>query len=183
MPYRPRKVHQRPRRTLTALNVYELCTSHCFFHGAELPEADLPQAWASVRQALLTLYAQRVPGCRPWAWWLLEAPEPRQCLDGQHDCPARDQYMARFHQNCLYYGRPGLYACPQCWEEGYESQTRFLQRTRLLTPHEEALIPQAPQACDAWWVQQYGAAEAHPHPWAPGGALAACQAFLTTQGT
>ncbi len=180
MPYRPRKVHQRPRRTLTALNVYELCTSHCFFHGEELPEADLPQAWDSVRVSLLSLYARRVPGCRPWAWWLLEAPEPRQCLDGQHDCPARDEHSARFPDRCLCYGRPGVYACPQCWDEQYESQPRYLRRLGLLLPAEEPIIPTNLAACDAWALERYE--DDAVDPWEAGMALEGSETLLIELG-
>jgi hypothetical protein len=180
MPGRPRAGRLAHRRTLTALNLYELCTGHCCFVGEDLSAAELAPAWQSVRQPLLAWYAETVPGCRPWAWWICDASAPRQCLAGQHVCPGRDEYITQHHRGRLYYGTPGVYACFQCWEECYESQARYLRRLALLLPQEEVKVPQDLADCDAWWQQHY--AEAHPDPWTRGDAFAACEEFLSTQG-
>ena len=180
MPYRPRRVTPRPRWELTPLQLLELCTGHAFFAGEELPAEELAPAWASVRQPVLALYTQRCPGCRPWAWWVCDAPEGRECLDGAHDARRRDSYITRHHEGRLWYGRPGVYACPQCWVERYENQSRYLRRLELLLPAEEPVIPQDLAACDAWALERYE--DDAVGPWEAGAALEGSEKLLIELG-
>lgn len=48
-------------------------------------EGELRAAWEAQRAAILAEWLARVPGTRPWAWWRLDAPEPRQRLGGTGD--------------------------------------------------------------------------------------------------
>ena len=177
--YRPRKVHKRPKWALTPVQLYQLAAHSAFFPDEALSDTDLAPAWASVRDVVLRRYAEQCPGNRPWAWWLLESPMPRQCLQGGHVCPYRGRGAP------LYYGRPGIYACPQCWEECYESQARFLRRNGVLLPWEEGVVPLTLAACDRWAFQRYHKTvgdhevlDDTPHPWAVGEGLRWCAAVL-----
>jgi hypothetical protein len=53
-----------------------------------------------------------------------------------------------------------------------------LRRLDLLVPPEELHIPPDLEDCDEWWTETY--TEDAPDPWAPGGAFAACEDFLST---
>ena len=147
------------------MQMLQICTGSNYIPEETLSAADLGPAWMSVRETLVALYAQHCPGNRPLSWWLIEAPMPRQCLQGAHICLQRDA-MIQAHKNGQWsYGVPGVYVgnCRQCWEECYESQCRFLRRNRLLLPAEEGSVPITLQACDAWAARQYP--DDHPHPW------------------
>jgi hypothetical protein len=110
--------------------------------------------WPPCAAAVVAAHAARFPGTRPWGWWEWTAPEPRKLLHGAHGCPARDRVIAE-RQGRLYYGAPGVYCCPQCWQEVYESQTRYLRRVALLLPEETALVPVGLPGCDVWYAQRY----------------------------
>ena len=169
-----------PPPPLTPMQYYQLCTEHCFIPTEALSSADLPQAWIRMRDALVLRYAQDCPGNRPHAWWLIEAPMPRQCLVGAHDCPQREVIIREHMQGRLYYGRPAVYPCPGCFDEVYESQARYLRRNGLLLPTEDNLVPKDLAACDTWAAQHYE--DDHPHPWATGEALKWCAAVLRGVG-
>ena len=177
MPGKPRAGRVAPRWELTSQQLLQLCTRSCYVPEETLSAADLPHAWASVRDELLRRYAEACPGNRPWAWWLLEAPMPRQCLQGGHICLQRDRILQQEKNGNLYYGRPGVYACPACWQEVYESQARYLRRHQLLLPPEEGVVPLTLAACDVWAARQ--STDDHRHPWKPGEALRWCTQVLS----
>jgi hypothetical protein len=176
MPYRPHKIAQRQKRVITPINLYEILTGHCFFHAEDLGD-DLPAVWARLRTPMLAWYAEVVPGCRPHAWWLLEAPAPRLVLEGAHRCPAREALM---QTRDLWFGRPPVYVCDQCWTEVYESQVRYLRRLGLLLP-EEVDVPYDLDECDAWFLEAYDGEE-HPDVFETGMAFETCADFLRDHG-
>jgi hypothetical protein len=42
----------------------------------------LRRLWRAHRAEMLPLWTQDHPGTRPWAWWRIDAPEPRRRLGG-----------------------------------------------------------------------------------------------------
>ena len=38
----------------------------------------VPEVWAQLRDELLPAWIEKNPGTRPWAWWQVDAPEPRK---------------------------------------------------------------------------------------------------------
>lgn len=58
------------------------CTPDKPGSGFKCFDIDVSQAWAEHGEAVLRAWVRRYPGSRPWAWWGIEAPEPRQRLGG-----------------------------------------------------------------------------------------------------
>ena len=150
MPRVSRRSHRR-RVSYNDLHMYQLLAGHGFFtedlfgHHLNPDLVAIEKAWRLLQDDLLSLHVSKLPGTRPWAWWVFDAPEPRQCIEGEHDCPRRDESMLRDNKT-TYFGRSPIYACPQCWEECHETQTAYLFRLNLLTPEEREIIPD-----DYWW--------------------------------
>jgi hypothetical protein len=160
MPGRPRAGRLVTRRELDAHHICQLITGHVYFLGEGFTDAaDLAAGWRQIGAALVVWHVEECPGSRPWAWWRLEAPEPRRLYTGEpHMCPARQRHGAAAD----YFGAPHVYGCTECFIERYESQAHFLRRLGLLLPQEEALIPRGLVACDRWWRSRYGDYEDHP---------------------
>jgi hypothetical protein len=76
-----------------------------------------------------------------------------ECLD--RIGPRREEIIRREKGGHLYYGRPGVYCCRQCWEEYYESQARYLRCLGLLTPQEAQIVPVDLDECDEWRLEEY----------------------------
>jgi hypothetical protein len=157
MPARPRQGRRIPRRDLTEHQWYQLATGHAWFAGFA-SAADMQAGWEHVRETLLAWHITHCPGSRPWAWWQLEAPAPRQLVHGMpHTCAPRQQHPQ------WWYGVPRVYGCARCWDEAYESQARYLRRVGRLTPQDAAVVPAALAACDVWFTTHYPETD-HPTP-------------------
>lgn len=160
MPRVYKKPHRR-RQGVTGHHVMMLMRGHSWFpaFGGEidLTRSNLQEAreaWQDLRTELLRWHISKCPGSRPYSWWLFDAPGPRQCIEGSHDCPQRQMYTER-HGKLSYYGHSSIYACPACWNEQYESQAAFLVRHELLTQAERRIILGDPTAADQWWIARY----------------------------
>lgn len=101
--------------------------------------------WPAYEATALAEYIKVHPGRRPWAWWIVCAPEGR-CVVGKggrmvaaHDIALRDG-----EDDLSHFGK----AC--CWRvvsegqgEVYETQFEYLNRLDLLGKGEEAQVQHA----------------------------------------
>jgi hypothetical protein len=113
--------------------------------------AQLAGLWELMANRLVAAHAAHYPGSRPWGWWEWSSPEPLRLLSGAHRCDR----ATRTGLQELYYGQPRYFCCPLCFEEGYESQTRYLRRLKLLLPVESERVPTGLDACDRWYERTY----------------------------
>lgn len=136
---------------------YQMQTGWDFFHeayGAEGFESgidfeSLRADWEKFREPLLQEWVQYLPMTRPWAWWVLDAPEKRQPLNGRlhpFDDPeqqAKDaEYVAQYPKSeWILACRKLYYGLPQVHRHGYEWETegQYLKRLGLLLPGEEEM--------------------------------------------
>lgn len=93
---------------------------------------EIRDAWMAMRDEILPAWIAEHPGCRPWAWWVFDAPERRRCISGQH--PYDDP--AWRGEKRLTFGKPSWHTFAQ-----FESQVQYLHRLDLLTPAELAAMP------------------------------------------
>ena len=125
-----------------------------FGKDADFDQEQARECWQKHRDVLLAEWIEDNPGTRPWAWWRFDAPERRQCTNGQHphDCPSYKAHVERVGGPSSYgglafaltYGVPRLighgYGCEQCPESpDYELEVEYLHRLELLTPAEVEL--------------------------------------------
>ncbi|MGK2924062.1 MAG: hypothetical protein ACSLE2_00430 [Lysobacterales bacterium] len=118
---------------------------------------DRREAWESLREQIMG--AWKLPGCRPFAWWVYDAPrlplgtfpncyydgtlpEPRRHLSG----PGRPLHEALNYVPAQRFGIWQWYGDPDD-PPAFESQFAYLDRLGLLLPGEVEPIP-----------------EPHPHP-------------------
>ena len=89
-------------------------------------DAEFEVAWRVNRKDLMKEYIRDNPGKRPYAWWELDAPEPRRLLSGQVEVVGEE----------LYFGLPRRTSAP--YQEGqFEGQGVYLSRLDLLTRAEK----------------------------------------------
>lgn len=104
-------------------------------------------AWEHLRSELLPEYIRNHPGQRPYSWWLYEAPERRQRVDGvQHPFDdrvrkKRIEEVAKHNPAFPVTAYELQFGIPRCVMPGdigaeYESETAYLIRLNLLTPEE-----------------------------------------------
>jgi hypothetical protein len=99
--------------------------------------------WEIHRDAILSTWLVRHPGTRPWAWWLLDATEPRRCTAG-----AELLYPVRKPGDGEWIWRQnwGVPALLQCRPRGYvglpdvEAQAAYLDRLGLLGADERTAL-------------------------------------------
>jgi hypothetical protein len=86
--------------------------------------------WTEYGASLLARWLIEHPGERPYAWWLIDAPEPRQCLDdpGRHVWPVArwPEYMWRQRRGIPLLDQIGHFTVT------FESQAAYLDRLGLL---------------------------------------------------
>jgi hypothetical protein len=87
--------------------------------------------WADHRDLILSAWLREHAGCRPWGWWLTDAPEPRRCLGG-----------AEHLQSFGWREGFGIHAVS---DHGHftvtlESEAAYLARLGLLVPGERARL-------------------------------------------
>jgi hypothetical protein len=85
--------------------------------------------WNDHRDVILTEWISQSPGTRPFAWWILEAQEPRRCLTGVE------------HVHDIVWWWPAHYGIPALDQVGHftvtiESEAAYLDRLDLLTDEE-----------------------------------------------
>jgi hypothetical protein len=126
--------------------IEKLVTGYTFFYD-EPTETELEATYHKHRDFVLSFIGQRardiepdffpagatgipVPyGCRPWAWWEFDAPEPRRLLSGD---PA-----GAMPERGLWFGVPGFYRSIEAHNTlVYENQADYLRRLGLLLPGE-----------------------------------------------
>ena len=88
----------------------------------------LETVWQIRRDELLSRYIATRPGQRPFAWRLVEAPEPRRCVSGDFVEAENDSWKSRW-------GIP-LYAYRPDDQPMFKSQAAYLRRLILLTEIE-----------------------------------------------
>ena len=130
------------------------------------------QWWLDHRDEILPEFIRAHPGCRPFAWWRFDAPEPRRRLGGigtpAHELLAyapnlRFGIPARWVEpsDVAYYNglavdingrpigteyRPGHFrgrAIDPDNPPRFESEAAYLDRLNLLMPEERAALPHA----------------------------------------
>ena len=95
-------------------------------------------AWDELKAELMPVFVEANPGQRPWAWWVVDAPEPRRRVVRGHDgFPSAPKWQKRR----LSFGVLRIYG-KQAWAEGVvvESQAAFLDRHELLTDAERIAL-------------------------------------------
>jgi hypothetical protein len=96
-----------------------------FLEGPLLDEDQLREVWEEMGDSLLADFIAEKPGCRPWAWWVFDATEPRRRTGDAPD-PIGDE---------LWFGKPRLTrGVPP--KDAYESERAYLDRLGLLTDEE-----------------------------------------------
>lgn len=103
--------------------------------------AETQALWVRHGARLLEEWVTVHPGCRPFAWWVSEAPEPRRVLRGIElllGRPARDEVWWRPRRGVPFFVqvRPVDYI-------GYpaiESEAHYLERLGLLADEERARV-------------------------------------------
>ena len=87
--------------------------------------------WEAHRDEILPSWVERFPGTRPWGWWQVEAPLPRQEIG--HDPPTEwtlgDVYVRGLPYDC---DPP-----PYDQLDSYESEATYLSRQGLLLKGEK----------------------------------------------
>jgi hypothetical protein len=107
-------------------------------HNNHSPDLDrLRDVWDQHGEQFLAEWIVEHPGYRPWAWWKLDAPEPRRRHIGGA-IEACDEPGAPEHvRNNIHFGRCGAAGKAQC--EDYpilESELDYLARHDLLEEGE-----------------------------------------------
>jgi hypothetical protein len=130
MPYLRRrpKLRQEPPQGAPRTREH-LLTGHdwpTLLDGPDLDEDQLRAEWERLREDLLLEHTSLHPGQRPWGWWRWESPEPRRRVgDGPAAVPGCP----------LWFGTPSQHrGMPP--DNMYEPERDYLQRLRLLLPHE-----------------------------------------------
>ena len=101
-------------------------------------EARVLRDWDMMKEKIMEIWLEHLPGTRPWGWWRFESPERRECLNHNiSDMPKWARYL---------FGCPTLWTRQQqraCGEDvpEYESEYNFLLRHNLLTDEERQLNP------------------------------------------
>jgi hypothetical protein len=99
MPVKRRKgFRRRIAPELSTTSVFLMLNGNDFFgewRGSALeadqawksPEAEqyIRNLWSGWREFLLTQWISHYPGTRPWAWWMFDAPEPRNPDESEPD--------------------------------------------------------------------------------------------------
>ena len=110
-------------------------------------------AWGVLRDKIMADYTRENPGCRPWCWWFVESPEPRQRVDGIiHPFKDRlrkarfdalpDHWYVKRHANDLFFGLPRINLTDEERSAKYETEPQYLLRLDLLTKAErDELFP------------------------------------------
>lgn len=89
------------------------------------------------------------PGTRPYAWWRLDAPEPRQRVDGgvhpfddfERTERLRASHWASQRITRTYFGLPSLLCSREENEAIYETQAEYIERLNLWLPGEKEMLP------------------------------------------
>ena len=87
MPRKRRQVKVRAQNWDTA--ACQRILTHGYWWFAEAPFGDpidfdlVREAWDEIGPVLLVDWVGTSPGSRPWAWWRLDAPEPRRADENQ----------------------------------------------------------------------------------------------------
>jgi len=131
---------------LTSQHRRVLLTGRCFFKLAapgfydqdgNLDMSAAEEAWRQCGTKLLEEYTYEHPGCRPWAWWLFDAPEQkRRKLNGPDggcwaEQPGRERHWS--------FGAPHAFGGDDFRTAiAYESQPAYLARHGLLSDEELA---------------------------------------------
>ena len=98
--------------------------------GEPMDDDELAEAWGVLGDELLAAFIAEQPGCRPWAWWRWQAPEPRlQINDGPEPLPGHG----------LWFGKPRGYT-GQPPEDMFEPEAEYLERLGLLTAGEREAL-------------------------------------------
>lgn len=140
----------RGRNQYTVLQIRQLLTGHEFVWGAGFGSGDnldrdaVAEAWEELRDELLPAYILEHPGRRPWAWWEVESPEPRRCIEGPGAHAFRNPNAPAWTKR-LSFGKP------TCWggddfanPSRYESQPAYLDRHGLLDDAERLALAASP---------------------------------------
>lgn len=113
--------------------------------------------WENAKGTVLERFIKQHPGCRPWAWWRFDSPEPRQRVGGTGS-PSYE---------CMGFAPAFSFGLPTSWPSVvnvelelckksdvpdpddppvYESQAAYLQRHGLLTSAEIKWLTKHPAA-------------------------------------
>jgi hypothetical protein len=116
------------------------------------PSVAVGRLWAQHGAALLEAFIENNPSRRPWAWWAVDSPSPRQRVGGRgtpaHECLAFAEELA--FGIPLHWVRPWMVRYYGSTFRGvpidpndpvrYEAEAVFLDRHRLLTVGERSRL-------------------------------------------
>lgn len=98
---------------------------------------DHRRAWARIGAELVAEYRKKNSGCRPWAWWIFDAPEPRRMIGGS----GKPRVFEKDFLGAVTFGIPRCILGEKPKKPArFESQAEFLQRHGLLTAAEKRAI-------------------------------------------
>lgn len=98
-------------------------------------EDTLKATWHTHRDQILGEWIRRSPGCRPWAWWRYDSPEPRRRLGGKGEvfAPGKLDFGIELDWIARSVDRDN--------PPRYESEAAYLSRHGLLTEAEQRRLP------------------------------------------
>ena len=156
---RVRKRSKSRRSHYTEWHVRQLIEGHDLFgniafgNDEDMDIEAIKVAWGVLRDKIMADYTRENPGCRPWCWWFVESPEPRQRVDGiLHPFKDRlrkarfdampDHWYVKRHANDLFFGLPRINLTDEERSAKYETEPQYLLRLDLLTKAErDELFP------------------------------------------
>jgi len=160
---RPKAPETARRSEYNEFHIRELLTGFSGLGEQFKVDVEKRQAWQQLKGELLPAWITRHPGSRPAAWWLFDAPERRQRIDGKphpFDNPERiaavKAWRAKYSDVANREAEKMFFGLPTCGivEDDslaiYETELAYLDRLNLLTDAERKAIaaPDYETPCD-----------------------------------
>lgn len=117
-------------------------------------KSKMQSIWDENKELLLDKFIKKYPGFRPFAWWLLESPEPRQRIGGTGKTPwdagksVKPYYDMGVPNSWNYPDNGKIISFDRSNPPTFESEAEYLQRHALLTPIEEKIIAENSELLD-----------------------------------
>lgn len=104
-----------------------------FIHNKKLVRS----AWQKSKHAIMSVWVDVLPGCRPYAWWAFDAPEPRRAVKGVAFYDRRADILPAARRYA--FGLPTGTDFKDDEPVVYESEVDYLDRLELLTEPEKEM--------------------------------------------
>jgi hypothetical protein len=121
----------------------------CLNFGIPADRESQRKLWQENKDAILRVWIQVLPGCRPFGFWAFDAPERRECISDVHLYDLRDfpEPLKKF-----VFGIPTIY--DRRGRQEFESEYGYLSRLELLTESELDLSPDKMQGNSCGWIRR-----------------------------